>query len=53
MICINRLLPYTSLSLIKASSGRLEPGAGPSSHRAGGGESYKTPTAVLIEPPVF
>lgn len=53
MICINRLLPYTSLFLIKASPDRLEPGTGLSSHQAGGGESYKTSTTVLPEPPVF
>lgn len=49
MICINRLLPYTFLFLIKASSGCLESGSASSSHQACGGESYKTSMAVLTE----
>lgn len=53
MICINRLLPYTSRCLIKASSGRLGSGTGPSGHQEGSGESYKTSTATLAEPPAF
>lgn len=53
MIRINRLLPYTSLLLIKASPGCLESGIASSSHQAFGGESYKTFTAVLTELPVF
>lgn len=51
MICVNRQ-SYTSLPLIKASPSRLESGLASRSHAASG-ESYKTSTAVLPQPPVF